>query len=272
MLLTLLMACVQAPRVARQPLNHEPHVTVMTYNVNFGIAKDAETTAVIGRANADLIVLQETTPEWEAVLRDRYAATWPFMTFHHCCGAGGLAVLSKTPFVEKALLPSPSAWFPALLIVADTAVGPLQVLNVHLHPPVSESGSFVSGYFSTGPVREAEISSFAAHLDAALPTVVAGDFNEPDGAAIRFLQDHGFQTALPEFSPRATTWRWPLFTGELRSRLDHVFYSATLEPLEVSVREEGRSDHEPVLAVLARSTVQRHAQAQRTPGSLSFAP
>ncbi|MCA9667960.1 MAG: endonuclease/exonuclease/phosphatase family protein [Myxococcales bacterium] len=83
--------------------------------------------------------------------------------------------------------------------------------------------------------------------------VIAGDFNERSGAAVRLLERRGLQSGLPQFQPRATTWRWNVGSMQLRERLDHVFYDArALDALSVTVLRDGRSDHLPVLAVLAR--------------------
>jgi endonuclease/exonuclease/phosphatase family metal-dependent hydrolase len=40
--------------------------------------------------------------------------------------------------------------------------------------------------------------------------------------------------------------------GELHKQLDHVFYDARLDVLSAEVRTAGRSDHLPVIAVVAR--------------------
>ena len=137
--------------------------------------------------------------------------------------------------------------------VLDSPLGPVQALNVHLHPPVSDSGSFVSGYFSTKSVREAEIESYWSELDDALPTIVAGDFNEGKGGkAISFLRANGLESALPEFAPSADTWRWQTSVGEVSSTLDHVVYDPRLEPVDARVLDLGRSDHLPVVVTFVR--------------------
>lgn len=182
------------------------------------------------------------------------------MAFQHCCGAGGLGILSKVRFEPPRYLDAPSGWFPAMRVILQTRLGPLQALSVHLHPPVSESGSFVKGYFTTTSIRRAELEDFHAQLDPSLPTIVLGDLNEADGKALRFLQDRGYRTGLPEFSPGEKTWRWRLPVGALTSRLDHILYSPGLEPLSVEVLEAGNSDHLPVTAVFAKASPPREGR------------
>jgi endonuclease/exonuclease/phosphatase family metal-dependent hydrolase len=137
--------------------------------------------------------------------------------------------------------------------VIDGPCGRVQILGVHLRPAVSDGGSWVSGHFSTPVVRAAEIRSFVERLSPELATVVAGDFNEEeDGDASRFLLERGFSSALARFAPERFTWRWPTAVGELHKQLDHVFYDARLDVLSAEVRAAGRSDHLPVIAVIAR--------------------
>jgi endonuclease/exonuclease/phosphatase family metal-dependent hydrolase len=252
-------------------------VRVLTYNVNYGLAGDADTLAAIVGTGADLILLQETTPAWERILRRALSAQYPHMTFHHRGGAGGQAMLSRLPVrAVEFYPPAGEGWFPAGRIVVETAFGPLQALNVHLRPPVSDGGSFLSGYFTTRRVRAQEIEVFFARLDPALPTLVAGDFNEePDGRVTAFLTSKGMITALPRFAPRSQsvepskgstppttgsggqsppsptwTWRWDTGVGTLHKQLDHVVHDRRLEPRSVTVLDAGRSDHLPVLAVI----------------------
>lgn len=228
----------------------------MTFNVNFGIAGDSSTIAGMRESGADLVLLQETTESWERVIRKELADVYAYMDFRHCCGAGGLAILSKGALLENRYFEARSeknGWFPAWSHVVQTPIGKVQALNVHLRPPLSESGSVLSGYFSTPSVREDEIEAFFAKLDEKLPTIIAGDFNEgSDGKAIQFLRKRGLRSALPEFQPSANTWRWQTSVGTVHSQLDHITYAPQLVPLNAAVIKTGRSDHWPVIATFRR--------------------
>ncbi len=248
--LLLLAGCAHALRPPKLAAPGEPTLKVMSYNVNFGIPGDGATMQAILDGKADVVFLQETTPEWERWLRRNLARRYPHSSFKHCCGAGGLAVLSKHRFEEKDYLaPPPGGWFPGWRVVVDGPLGAVQVLSVHLRPPATESGSFVSGYFQTPPVRERQIQAFHQALDPALPTLVLGDFNESGGGrALAFLKARGFRDGVEEFQGSAHTWRWPLGPFTLRGQLDHVVYDDKLEPLNVRVLNAGNSDHLPILA------------------------
>lgn len=256
--LMVLVATVGCGRDGRQPLPlpaGEPMLTVMSYNVNYGLAGDAAGEQAIRAGDADVVVLQETTAGWERALRSGLKDRYPHMAFHHCCGAGGLAILSRYPVEERDYLPRVGdGWFPAWRVVVASPLGPIQILAVHLRPPLSEGGSVVTGYFTTPKVRRAEIEAFAASLDGALPTLVMGDFNEEaDGSAIQFLAGRGWKSALPEFHPDADTWGWQTSLGKVHSQLDHIVYDPRLAALDARVIAAGNSDHRPVVAIFKRA-------------------
>lgn len=250
--LASLSACATERRLPCAPRPNEPTVRVMTYNVNFGLAGDPTAIAVLDEGWADLVVLQETTPAWERQLRSELQPTYPHMRFRHSGGAGGLAALSKVPFEERDYLPARAGWFPAWRLVFDTSLGPLQVLAVHLRPPVSDGGSVVSGYFTTPSIRAREIRDHFAALDPSLPTLVVGDFNEgAGGRALVFLRERGIQSALPQFDTPQDTWHWSTSIGSIEMQLDHIAHDERLEPLSVRVVPAGSSDHWPVAGVFA---------------------
>jgi endonuclease/exonuclease/phosphatase (EEP) superfamily protein YafD len=251
--LVTLVACSPIAKQPRTPALGQPHMTILSYNVNYGLAGDAATLAAIRDAGADVVFLQETTPEWEIVLRRELKTQLPHMHFEHCCGAGGLAVLSKHPFHRDPVVNSPIGWFPGWRVQVDTPLGPVQVLQVHLRPPVSDSGSWVSGYFSTGHYRRAELQAFTDTLADDVPTIVLGDFNEESGDALELLETRGLRDAVTEFHPDGDTWRWRTRFGELSFALDHVFYDTALDALDTRILDAGRSDHLPILVLFERS-------------------
>jgi vancomycin resistance protein VanJ len=233
-----------------------PTLRVLSFNINYGVGHDPRNVAAVAEAQADLVLLQETTAESEAAFREALAGSYPHMLFRDCCNAGGLGVLSKHPIREEAWLEPTVGWFPAWRVVVESPLGPVQALDVHLRPPMSDGGSWVAGYFTTRDDRRAEIEAFWGALDPVLPTIIAGDFNEDtEGRAIAFLSEQGLQSALPQLEPRAKTWRWQTKLGPLRMMLDHVVYGPGLTLHTAEVMERGTSDHLPVLVVLGAQTV-----------------
>src|SRR5687767_9406268 len=123
-------------RVAEEA--HGPHFRVLTYNVNWGQPGPELAVEMIREARPDIVCLQETTPEWENYLRARLGREYPHMEFRSSEGraGGGLAYLSKVRAAEVAYIPSKTGWFDGWIVQFGTAAGAVQVLNVHLRPPV----------------------------------------------------------------------------------------------------------------------------------------
>jgi endonuclease/exonuclease/phosphatase family metal-dependent hydrolase len=247
--LSLGLGCASEARGIDEPTQSGLELSVVSYNVNYGLAGDPHTLTAILDVDADVVLLQETTAEWEQVLRasPQLHEDWPHVEFHHCCGAGGLAVLSRWPIDTFEVLeppPNPDAWFPAARAIIETPAGPVELLDVHLRPPVkTENQGWLGALSSTPEVRLAEVEHHLPKLDPKLPTIVAGDFNEGDGGrAVSRLAQAGFTDVLAVLGVRGPTWRW----GGLRARLDHVLVDEQFEPLEGEVVEVGRSDHWPV--------------------------
>ncbi len=248
--LILVVACGDSRVLAPAPIvKTASQMRVMCYNVNFGIAGDPSTIDAIANAQPNLVLLQETNEVWQHALVARLGSALPHQRFTHpeSWPAGGMGLLSKYPVVSLEHLDSHGGMFFAWRIVLDTKLGRIQVLNVHLRPPISDGGSWVVGYWSTRGARLREILHHAEALDARLPTLVAGDFNEEgDGRAVEFLEDRGFADAIPKFAGKARTWEWPVRGMTLKFQLDHILHDAYFVPIAGAVVEAGRSDHKPI--------------------------
>ncbi len=250
LLLGLAAAGCASPRAMREPAG--PSVSVLTWNLNWGMPAPDAAVEAIREADADVVCLQEVTPEWEALLYRALRTPYPHVLFRSGQAASGLAILAKRPLREIAFIPSPAGWFPAHIVRAETAVGPVQVLNVHLRPAVNDRGSFSPGVyaFKNPGIHKEEIDAFLARRDPDLPAIVVGDMNEgPDGAAVGLLERRGFQNALPKFQPGAYTWRQPTSVGTIGKAIDHILYASPLDALSARVLDRGGSDHLPVIAV-----------------------
>lgn len=239
-----------------QPDPTATRLRVMTYNVNFGVAGDPAGVAAIASASPDLVLLQETTEEWEAALVAGLGARFPHHRFEgtrNHWGAGGLGVMSRWPITRIDTLVDGGGPFFAHRVIVDAPGGPIQLLNVHLRPPMSDTGSWVVGYFSTRFDREREAKAHVARLDPRLPTIVAGDFNEEDeGMALAVFRARGFSNTLPLFQPNVDTWQWPVGSVTLRFRLDHILHDPRFRAIGAAIVEAGHSDHAPVWADLER--------------------
>jgi endonuclease/exonuclease/phosphatase family metal-dependent hydrolase len=259
----LLTAGCRSTRVAEAPAG--PHFHVLTYNVNWGAPGPDLAAQIIRESGADIICLQETTPEWEQYLRTTLKDVYPHAEFRSSKMrmGGGLAFLSKTAGREVAYIPSDTGWFDGWLMAFDTAAGPVQVMNVHLRPPISDSGSWVSGYFTTRDDRLREMERFYARRDPELPMLVLGDFNDTDHSqAVDWLKARQLSNALPQFDPYTPTWQMGTSMITLRRRMDHILYSPELHCCSARVLRAGASDHFPVEAVFTRDDFHHEHEAK----------
>ena len=227
---------------------------LMTYNVNYGNRDVPSTLAAIEAEDADVVLLQEITAEWQRALATRFEKQYPVQVFRiHTRAAGGLAVLSKVPIKSEEVLPCPErGWFPAERLVFETGFGALQILNVHLRPAI-DGGSWFKGFLTTPPLRRREIETYWRKLARDLPTVIAGDFNEdPSGSAIAFLSRQGL-ARVPTDGP--TTGHYEqVANGQthdvLKMDIDHVMVDRSLVGRDGRVLDAGTSDHRPVVVTI----------------------
>lgn len=223
---------------------------VVSYNVNFGLAGDPEGVRAIGPIRGDIVFLQETNEAWESAFVDALGRRYPHHRFTHPKDwpAGGMGVLSRFPIESITELPTVGGFFFAWRVVLATNLGRIQVLNVHLRPPMSDGGSWVVGYFSTRENRLQEIEHHLAALDRSLPTLIVGDFNEEsDGLALDRLARLGYGDATAQFHPTQPTWKWQVSSSvTLRFQLDHILHDAHFVPVASRIVEAGNSDHFPI--------------------------
>jgi endonuclease/exonuclease/phosphatase (EEP) superfamily protein YafD len=248
----MLLGC----RSVRQPEPLQPSsFKVLSYNVNWGGAGAEEVVQIIRDSDAEIVCLQETTPEWELFLKRQIGREYSFTSFRQSQGrmGGGLAFLSKRPAREIAYIPSETGWFDGWIVEFMTAAGPVQILNVHLRPPVSDRGGWISGYFNTRDDRVKELARFYKMANSEVPLIVAGDFNDSaNSAVVKWLEKRGLKNALPQFDRSTPTWRWKYRGITLKRRMDHIMYSPELYCGGAKVTEAGPSDHFPVFAWFRR--------------------
>lgn len=252
--LALLVAWVLAvdadPSGALRGERRDGGLWVLTYNVNFERPSE-ETVAAIVDADADLVFLQETHEGWRAMLDEALGERYPHALYRHADAEGGLAVLSRYPLLQRAHGRAPGAPFPAWSGTVETPLGELLVLHVHLHPPLDEEGSLLTGYFTTSEARLDELAHHIESLEAP-PDLVLGDFNEAEGSAVTHLVELGLREAQAAHPPVERTWTWETSLGEMTGRPDHIFVDRRFDVAAVQMMEQGASDHRPLRVQLLR--------------------
>lgn len=227
----------------------------MSYNIELGAAGAGSTLDAIGEIDADIVCLQEVTPEAEQSLRASYGEQYPYQLYKSKGGAGGLAALSRFPLVDLGLRAAPQGWHPSWHLEAESPAGPIQLLNIHLRSLFSGDSNPIESYLATDTDHLEQIELFSDECNANVATIALGDFNEEaDGNAVRFLEGRGFQNLLPAFHPGQPTWGFRSVGNQLGATIDHILVTDQLVPLNAWVRRLGESDHVPVIAHLEPSS------------------
>jgi endonuclease/exonuclease/phosphatase (EEP) superfamily protein YafD len=202
-------------------------------------------------ADADVILVQELSDEWDALLRqsgvyDRYPhrVTEPHPLDRDYFGIG---ILSRLPLVEHEI--KGLAYEAVPFARADVEVGGRRVrfYSIHTMPPMSGAMLRVLGQ----QAGQLEAMLRADYADPSLAAVVAGgDFNaSPTSYVYRRLRATG-ATAAHEAAGRGLALTWPngLFLYP-PMRLDHLFVHG-VHVAGVRELDHGASDHSPLAAEL----------------------
>ena len=242
----LLLAAVPAVAVVpgwlvdHRPAEHGTSLRVLTINLLYNNTHVAAALEEVARTAPDVVFCAEVTPAWLAGLSAGLVA-FPHRCLHGDPGTYGVALFSKLPLHEAAVIGIGFDWAPAIRAVLETPGGPVGLLGVHTPRPGS-------------PRRCAQRNAALAAMPAAVaalpsPRIVLGDFNStPWNPSFRAMLDATKLVPLSacDFNP---TWPsslpWPL-----RIPIDHVLASSGVGLEHAEVGPSIGSDHMPLFAVL----------------------
>jgi endonuclease/exonuclease/phosphatase (EEP) superfamily protein YafD len=222
---------------------HSPHLRIVSANLEFD-------SAVSGRAarlrelagyDADIIVLEEVTPEWwHEIQSSGLLATHPDHAEQLGDHAGGLAILSRIPLSDVVIHPVDD--WPMITATVSIDGRVVHVAGVHIVAPIQTFGQNQS--------QQREITDIVRKLGR--PRLVAGDFNaSPYNRWYGQLLGLGLHEAH-EAVGRSFATTWPNGTHLVPPlRLDHVFADLSIVPLSASEGRGTGSDHRPIIVNLA---------------------
>lgn len=244
---------------SRPPAGPETPFTVVTHNLLFHGNSLDESLAGLADAGADVIALQEVTPQDARRLVDTLSSTHPFHAEAPHVGAHGYALFSRFPLDDVRLVR-----FDGKLPFAQCATvampdGPLPLCNVHLSAPVKELRGLAAmpdlgGLEQNAARRAKEWSAVAADLDrrGAGRAVALGDFNSLEAEPLYQVIRTGWIDAFREVQ-RSWGATWPHQAKGLPfARIDYVFTRGALRPADARVIDRSGSDHLAVTARLLR--------------------
>lgn len=233
---------------------------VATYNINWGNRQVAQILGAIRESGADIVALQETTPQLESRLKEAAKQEYPYSAFagsddasYH---ADRFGFLSKFP-IKTRFIRREHGLFGAFLATATVHSTVLQIANVHLDPPevgAARVGAMIRSFVKGEQTRGREIKGIVSHLTAGVPTIIAGDFNSIAGfSAPRHLIGLGYVDSVASVTNNAAAH--PTWTGEVNDvvlslRIDYVFHDKSFVTVRTGTVYNKFSDHSLVFSEL----------------------
>ena len=227
---------IQSAAHADASATDEPVYRLLQFNARFDNPRPQAFLSLIGRARPDIITMQEVSAIWAPHI-DALRAAYPHRVVCDARGRiGGVAILSRRPFVEGA---EPQCLDRGNLAVAtiDLAGRPVNVAALHLHWPWP--------YGQAAQVRRLE-EPLAALGEAA---ILAGDFNAARWSeTVRAVSR---ASGLADAGPVGPSWLPYELPQSLRPAIglgiDHVLSGPRIAKRSLSRADDAGSDHLPIL-------------------------
>jgi endonuclease/exonuclease/phosphatase (EEP) superfamily protein YafD len=216
---------------------------VLSWNLELGSKAAADSVAGIADSDADLVALQELTPdvaaaiEADPVLGKRY----PYRILEARGGVAGLGLLSRRPLIVRGYATGPLILRAGLLLPDGRTI---EVLDVHPYPPQMTTLWRVPVGLDTRRRDEdlLAIRGVAGSLTDPGAALVIGDINttpfEPGYRALSEQSTYGTLVDAHEAvgTGPGFTWRPSSLEGLKLGllRIDHVFTGMWLRPVAVS--------------------------------------
>jgi endonuclease/exonuclease/phosphatase (EEP) superfamily protein YafD len=227
---------------------HEPaaltcsddQLRVVTANAWFTNTDHAALVAWLGRSDADIVALQEITPQWALAL-EPLARTYPYRKVMPRDDPYGIALLSRWPIDDAQLVAFSGDGLPSLVANVDVRGRRLRVIVLHTRWPIAPELQLA---------RDRALQQAAAlALTQPESTILLGDLNlTPYAPAFaRLLSESGLRDAFAGEAWRPT-WRagfWPLALP-----IDHVLVPRGSCVTGHQIGPNVGSDHRPLQVTL----------------------
>jgi endonuclease/exonuclease/phosphatase (EEP) superfamily protein YafD len=223
---------------------HAPHVRVVTANIRYDNDRADVLADQLGRLDADVMLLQEVTPQWwDTLVEHGVVDRYPGRARALRTDAGGEVILSRWPLhnvrrVDAGIWP---------VQTADVTIAGTEVHLVNLHPvPPFQSFS------ANQEMLRTIFPLLRRTLRTGEPTIAAGDLNATQfNRVLHQLQGLGLRS-LHEATGRPWATTWPNGHHKVPPiRLDHVLYNKRVVGLRAREGDGAGSDHRPVIGEVA---------------------
>jgi endonuclease/exonuclease/phosphatase family metal-dependent hydrolase len=230
----------------------------MTYNIGNGLAPTDSLRQMLRSTPADFVGLQEVSPEQAIVLEEDLPDLYPYRVVEGR-GFAGRALLSRHPILDVEWIEcQPDR--PDLRARIDFEGRNLTVIVAHPSPPKPGRNGIVFDSVTLQQIRD------SANLTVqARPAVLLGDFNMTiHNPAYQWMTEIGLTDAYVDVGNRGGR-TFPVRFGRIRrlnlplswmpmrpvARLDYIWLTSEITPLEAWLGDDAGSDHLPVLARLS---------------------
>jgi endonuclease/exonuclease/phosphatase (EEP) superfamily protein YafD len=212
------------------------------------------TEAWLREVNADIVLLQEAPwPYRNTDAPEDLLDLYPYQELH-----GMQLTLSRYPIVQSDPVPGNQT-----RLVLDIDGREVALYNVHFRVPFTNQTRLIPDASShvlnlmlnyDETARNAQIREFLEYVETEeLPHIVAGDFNTSQHSLIYADIALQLRDAFREVgSGLGATWpvgQLPEFVPPLL-RIDYIWYSGTIRPIDVELGPDLGSDHLPLVALL----------------------
>jgi len=222
-----------------RPCSDDP-LRVVTANAWFANSDHAALIAWLSRSDADIIALQEITPQWALAL-EPLARTYPYRKVIPREDPYGIALLSRWPIDDVQPVDFSGDGLPSLVANVDVHGRKLRVIVLHTRWPVTPELQVA---------RDRGLQQAAAlALTQPDATILLGDLNlTPYAPAFaRLVSESGLQDALA-----GETWRptWQAGFWPLALPIDHVLVPRRSCVTGHEIGADVGSDHRPLQVTL----------------------
>jgi endonuclease/exonuclease/phosphatase (EEP) superfamily protein YafD len=236
LLSALICGLLIAPHFSSIKTSEEASFTIGQFNLYHHNPSPEDAIKQILSLNADVISIQELNSGWAGLVDSLIRPVYPYTIedpSDNCCYGTGF--YSKYPITESAIKILDG--IPAVFAIVDINGSPARLISLHTYTPVFPNQT---------EERNNQLQAVAAFVkEEKLPSIVFGDFNVVpwESAFQAFLIAGNLQEVACGF--QAT---YPLDLGCPLIPIDHINYTAEIEPTDCGSIAVAGSDHKAIYA------------------------
>lgn len=208
---------------------------MMQFNLNFRNKEMSRLKHYLRQSEIEVVTLQEVTAKHKEAL-ETLKDLFPYQTYCDFQAVGGVAILSKFPFVSGSLVCGKDGLVKVRIKAKDKDIN---IISIHLYWP----------YPHTQYAQVQRLKSVLSKLKGS--TVIAGDFNAvawshttemiEQASDTNVVEGLRFSINLPKIIP---------FLPRLMLPIDQVLVSRDLEVFDIFVEKSLGSDHLPIISTI----------------------